>query len=292
MNLIKLFENFNSEDRCRELLEVLRWPAGVCCTRCGNTSVSKIEKRHQYECNGCFYQFSATAGSVFHDSHLPLWKWFLAVYLMCEGKKGISANQLKRTLGISYKTAWYLCHRIREAMKSDASEKLRGIVEADETFVGGAFDKRRKRAAYDKTCVVGVIQRGGDVRAQKSPSRGARALTAFIRESVEPGSQLMTDEYAGYKEVGREYEHRKVNHSALQYVEGLTHTNSIENFWSLFKRGLVGSFHKVSDKHIDRYLDEFCYRFNGRHEGQLFQNTLRNLVNGRTLTFEELTKAA
>jgi transposase-like protein len=292
MNLIKLFENFNSEDRCRELLEVLRWPSGVCCLRCGNVSVSKLEKRHQYECNGCRYQFSATAGSVFHDSHLPLWKWFLATYLMCEGKKGISANQLKRTLGISYKTAWYLCHRIREAMKDDKSEKLAGTVEADETFIGGRYDRRLRRQSHEKPCVIGVIERGGDVRAQKSPSRGARALTAFIRESVEPGSYLMTDEYAGYEKVGREYDHSRVNHSKLQYVEGTTHTNTIENFWSLFKRGLVGSFHKVSEKHLDRYLDEFTYRFNGREDGQLFQRTLKNLVNGKTLTFEELTKAA
>ena len=292
INLIKLFENFNSEDRCRELLEMLRWPSGVCCLRCGDVSVSKLEKRHQYECNGCRYQFSATAGSVLHDSHLPLWKWFLATYLICEGKKGISANQLKRTLGISYKTAWYLCHRIREAMKSDNPAKLAGIVEADETFIGGKYDKRRKRAAYDKTCVVGVIQRGGEVRAQKIPSRGARALATYIRASVEPGSQLMTDEYAGYKTVGKEYDHSKVNHSKLEYVVGLTHTNSIENFWSLFKRGLVGSFHKVSDKHLDRYLDEFTYRFSNRADGRLFQNTLRNLVNGKTLTFEELTKDA
>lgn len=292
INLIQLFENFNSEDRCRELLESLRWPSGICCTRCGNVSVSKLEKRHQYECNGCRYQFSATAGTVFHDSHLPLWKWFLATYLICEAKKGVSANQLKRTLGISYKTAWYLCHRIREAMKCDTSEKLAGIVEADETFIGGAYDKRRKRSAWDKTCVVGVIQRGGQVRAQKIPSRGARALTAYVRDSVEPGSRLMTDEYAGYKSLGEDYQHAKVNHSALQYVEGIAHTNSIENFWSLFKRGLVGSFHKVSDKHLDRYLDEFTYRFSNREDGQLFQHTLRNLVNGRTLTFEALTKAS
>jgi len=290
INLIKLFENFNSEDRCRELLELLRWPSGVCCLRCGNVSVSKLAKRHQYECNGCRYQFSATAGSVFHDSHLPLWKWFLATYLVCEGKKGISAHQLHRTIGVSYKTAWYLCHRIREAMKCDTSAKLTGIVEADETFIGGRYDKRRKRAAYDKTCVVGVIQRGGEVRAQKIQSRGARAIATYVRASVEPGSQLMTDEYAGYKAVGKEYEHSKVNHSKLEYVVGLTHTNSIENFWSLFKRGLVGSFHKVSDKHLDRYLDEFTYRFSNRADGQLFQNTLRNLVNGKTLTFEELTK--
>ena len=120
-NLTDLFEKFNSEDRCREYLELLRWPSGICCVRCGDLSVSKLASRHQYECNGCRYQFSATAGTVFHDSHLPLWKWFLATYLICEAKKGVSANQIKRTLGISYKTAWYLCHRIREAMKSDNS---------------------------------------------------------------------------------------------------------------------------------------------------------------------------
>lgn len=287
-----MIEQFNSEDRCRELLEMLRWPSGVCCVRCGNTSVSRLRKRNQFECNGCHYQFSVTAGTIFHDSHLPLWKWFLATYLICESKKGLSANQLKRTLGVSYKTAWYLCHRIREAMKNDTSEMLRGIVEGDETFVGGKYDKRRKRASHDKPCVVGVIQRGGDVRAQKSPSRGARAIAAFLKESVEPGSGLMTDEYAGYQKIGRMYDHKFVNHSKLQYVEGMTHTNSMENFWSLFKRGLIGQFHKVSEKHLDRYLDEFTYRFNGRDDEQLFQNTLRNLARGEALTYEQLTKTA
>jgi transposase-like protein len=202
-NLIQLFEKFNSEERCREFLELLRWPSGVCCVRCGDACVSKLEKRHQYECNGCRYQFSATAGTVFHDSHLPLWKWFLAAYLICESKKGISANQIKRTLGISYKTAWYLCHRIREAMKIEPTEKLNGIVEADETFVGGRYDKRWKRSAYEKPCVVGVIQRKGEVRAEKAPSRGARAISAFVQASVEPGATLMTDDNAGYEKVGK-----------------------------------------------------------------------------------------
>ena len=229
---------------------------------------------------------------MFHDSHLPLWKWFLAVYLICEAKKGISACQLGRTLKVSYKTAWYLCHRIREAMKCDESEKLKGIIEADETFVGGDFDKRRKRPAHEKPCVVGVIQRGGPVRAQKIPSRGARAIAAFVKESVEPGAQLMTDDYAGYKKVGKLYEHSTVQHSKLEYVKGLTHTNSIENFWSLFKRGVVGSFHTVSEKHLDRYLDEFVYRFNGRKDDNLFYDTLRNLVNAKALPFQELTKTA
>ena len=291
-NLVEVMQKFNSEDRCREYIEALRWPSGVCCTRCGSLSVSRIVKRHQYDCNDCRYQFSPMAGTVFHDTHLPLTKWFLATYLICESKKGMSANQLKRTLGVSYKTAWYLCHRIREAMKSDTSEKLKGIVEADETFVGGRYDRRRKREPNGKPCVMGVIQRGGQVRANKIQSRGARAIAAFIKESVEPGAQLMTDEYAAYQKIGRAYDHNAVNHSKLEYVEGLTHTNSIENFWSLFKRGLVGSFHKVSEKHLDRYLDEFTYRFNGREDDRLFQNTLRNLVKGEVLTFEKLTKTA
>ena len=290
--LIELMEKFNSEDRCREYIEALRWPSGVCCTRCGSTSVSKIVKRHQYDCNDCRYQFSPLAGTVFHDTHLPLTKWFLAAYLMCESKKGMSANQISRTLAIGYKAAWYLCHRIREAMKSDTSEKLKGIVEADETFVGGKYNPRRKRNRNEKPCVVGVIQRGGPVRAQKIQSRGARAIAAYVRQSVEPGAQLMTDEYAGYLKVGREYDHQTVQHSKLEYVAGLAHTNSIENFWSLFKRGMIGQFHKISEKHLDRYLGEFTYRFNGRADDELFQNTIRNLVNGKTLTFERLTKTA
>ena len=162
------------------------------------------------------------------------------------------------------------------------------MIEADETFVGGRYDKRRKRATYDKPCVVGVIQRGGDVRAGKIPSRGARAISAFIKESVEPGSKLMTDDYPGYKKIGKDYDHSVINHSKLEYVAGLTHTNSIENFWSLFKRGFVGQCHKVSEKHLDRYLDEFTYRFNGRDDADLFPRTMKNLVNGKTLTFEKL----
>jgi transposase-like protein len=286
--LIELFEKFNSEDRCREYLELLRWPSGVCCLRCGSLDVSQRSMRHQYECKGCFYQFSVTAGTVLHDSHLPLWKWFLAAYLVCDSKKGMSANQLHRMLKVSYKTAWYLCHRIREAMKIEYPEKLKGIVEADETFHGGRYDKRRKRNAYEKPCVMGVVQRGGQVRAEKIISRGARAISAFVRASVEPGSQLMTDDYAGYQKVGKEYDHSVIAHSKLEYVVGLTHTNTIENFWSLFKRGVVGQFHKVSEKHLDRYLDEFTYRHNGREDADLFPRTLKNLVNGKTLTFEKL----
>ncbi|MBI4479467.1 MAG: IS1595 family transposase [Acidobacteria bacterium] len=291
-NLIELFEKYNSEERCREYLELLRWPTGVCCVRCGDTAVWKLEKRNQYECHGCGYQFSATAGTVFHDSHLPLWKWFLATYLICEAKKGLSANQMKRTLGVSYKTAWYLCHRIREAMKCDESQKLTGTIEVDETFIGGQRDLRRKRMSHEKPCVVGVIQRGGDVRAQKVAARSRMLIGAFVKESVEPGSKLMTDQFPGYRVIGKAYDHSTVKHYKKEYVRGNTHTNSIENFWSLFKRGLVGSFHKVSEKHLDRYLDEFTYRFNGRKDEHLFTATLKNLVNAKAMPFEKLTKTA
>ena len=291
-NLLEVFEKFNSEDRCREALETLRFPDGPCCIRCGSVRVGRITTRNQIQCLDCHYQFTATAGTVFHDSHLPLWKWFLAVYLMCDSKKGISANQLKRMIGVSYKTAWYLCHRIREAMKCDESQKLTGTIEVDETFIGGQRDLRRKRMSHEKPCVVGVIQRCGDVRAQKVAARSRMLIGAFVKESVEPGSKLMTDQFPGYRVIGKAYDHSTVKHYKKEYVRGNTHTNSIENFWSLFKRGLVGSFHKVSEKHLDRYLDEFTYRFNGRKDDLLFPNTLRNLVNGKALPFEKLTKTA
>ena len=145
---------------------------------------------------------------------------------------------------------------------------------------------------HEKPCVVGVIKRGGDVRAQKVSARSGVLVGAFIKESVELGAKLMTDEFSGYKVVGRDYDHSTVVHWKKEYVRGNTHTNSIENFWSLFKRGLVGSFHKVSEKHLGRYLDEFTYRFNGREDGELFTRTIKNLVNGKTLSFEKLTKTA
>ena len=185
MNLPDLIEQFRSEDKCREYLEDLRWLDGVICPRCAGRSVSKIEKRHQWECNeaSCRYQFSVKAGTVFHDSHLPLWKWFLAIYLIGESKKGISAKQLQRTLGVSYKTAWYLGHRVRSAMEEDSPVPLEGIVEIDETWVG---DKRRERpgsSPWDsKAMVMGAVERGGELRLmlQSRPDRKTRAAYHYF----------------------------------------------------------------------------------------------------------------
>src|SRR5439155_25157118 len=162
MNLVKLIEQYGDEDRARACLERIRWPNGVHCPRCDSDKISRVTKRNQYDCDSCRYQFSVTAGTVFHDSHLPLWKWFLATYMMVESKKGISANQLKRTLAVSYKTAWYLCHRVRWAMHETLVEMLRGVVEADETYIGG---KRKGRGHLEgwrnKPVVLGAVGRGG-----------------------------------------------------------------------------------------------------------------------------------
>lgn len=180
MNLAKLIESFGSEEKCRDYLVQLRWPDGVTCPRCASRKVSRIVKRNQYDCDSCRYQFSVTVGTIFHDTHLPLWKWFLAVYLIGESKKGVSANQLKRMLNVSYKTAWYLAHRIREAMRDDDPDPLRGIVEADETYVGGAQHggKRGRALTGNKMLILGAVERGGKVRVRMSRRVSRRPCTA------------------------------------------------------------------------------------------------------------------
>jgi transposase-like protein len=289
VNLINLIEDYGNDEKCREGLESLKWPDGVKCPRCGSNKISRIMKRSQFDCDICRYQFSVTAGTIFHDSHLPLWKWFLAVYLMTESKKGMSANQLKRTLKIAYKTAWYLCHRIRKAMEETIEgPKLTGTVEVDETYVGGKYDKRRKRAPWEKQAVMGLIQRHGklEVKAIKTPGR--KILVPIIENRVDKNATVMTDEYAAYRAIDKEYHHETVNHKAEEWVRGDAHTNSIENAWSLFKRSIVGSFHQISAKHVEAYLDEFEWRFNGRNNPDLFKDTMRRLLNSPQMEFKEL----
>jgi transposase-like protein len=287
MNLVELVDRFGDEDACRTYLEELRWPNGVACPRCGCDSVSRIEKRNQYDCNSCRYQFSVTAGTLFHDSHLPLRKWFMAVYLICESKKGISANQLKRTLHVSYKTAWYLCHRIRDAMGDDPQPLLNGIVEVDETYVGGK--RRHVGQGYkgNKAVVVGAVQRDGEVRLKVVPGRDRATLKQFIDRYANPDAMIFTDDYAVYDYLPPE-RHREVNHSAEEWARGDVHTNTVEGVWSLFKRSVVGSYHKVSIKHLPAYLDEMEFRFNGRDNPFLFRDTLLRMIEGDALPYKDL----
>ena len=289
-NLVNLIEHFGNDKKCREYLEALRWTEGVTCPRCGSDKISHIEKRDQYDCDQCRYQFSITAGTIFHDSHLPIWKWFLAVYLMTESKKGMSANQLKRSLGVSYKTAWYLCHRVRKAMEEATDKpKLKGIVEVDETFVGGRYDKRRKRGPWEKQPVMGLLQRNGKFEARTIPTTGKRVLVGIINDRIDKKATIMTDEYKAYKSLDKTFKHESVNHKKEEWARGNVHTNSIENAWSLFKRSIVGSYHQISTKHMDAYLDEFEWRFNNRDNEYLFRDTLIQLLNTPKMEYEKLT---
>jgi transposase-like protein len=290
IDLPELIERFGSEDRCRDYLEALRWPEGVQCPRCGSVKVSRIVKRHQFDCDSCRYQFSVRVGTVFHDSHLPLWKWFLAVYLMVESKKGMSANQVKRMLGVSYKTAWYLCHRIRAAMTDTTPEPLEGVVEMDETYVGGRR-KGHRNYLVNKTMVLGALERGGEVRLRVDRRNASReVLGEFVQETVGDDAQaLYTDQHPGYTSLKLgDTRHETVDHSKEEWVRGDVSTNGIEGVWSLFKRSVVGSYHQLSAKHMDAYLDEFSFRFNNRENPYLFRDTILRLVEADPLRYQEL----
>jgi transposase-like protein len=296
VNLCSLIEQFGSEKKCREYLEALRWPDAIMCPRCSSGKISRIADRNQFDCDACRYQFSVTAGTIFNDSHLPLWKWFLCVYLLCESRKGMSANQIKRTLGISYKTAWYLCHRVRAAMKEVNPEPLDGVVEMDETFVGGAKRGRENRLK-NKEVVIGIKQRDGELRFFHAEDVKSGTLAKYIRENVSKEVQvIMTDEWNAYpkaiRESGTGAEHKTVNHFAGIYAMGDITTNGIESAFSLLKRGIVGSWHKVSAKHLEAYLDEMTFRFNNRHNPYLFRDTMLKLIEAPVLEYKKLTAAA
>lgn len=290
MNLVKLVEQFGSEDKCRSYLAELRWPDEIECPRCKSKSISHLKEQPKYDCNDCRYQFTATAGTIFHDTHLPLWKWFLAVYLMCESKKGISANQIKRTLAISYKTAWFLCHRIRAAMTETEPKQLSGTVEVDETFVGGKRRHVGRGYRKNKWVVAGAVERAGECRLEVIRNVDRKTLHAFIHKNTKPETEaIYTEELSSYKGIGdSDTRHESVNHSAEEWVNGDAHTNTVESVWSLLKRSIIGSYHKVSVKHLDAYLDELEHRFNNRQNEFLFRDTLLKLVNAETLTFQQL----
>jgi transposase-like protein len=290
MNLVELIKDFADESKCRAYIEKLRWPNGIECPRCESVKVYRIVKRDQLLCSSCEYQFSVTVDGIFHDTHLPLWKWFLATYLLTESRKGMSANQMKRMLNVSYKTAWYLCHRIRAAMLEVAPPKLGGTVEIDETYVAGK--KRRWRAKGDVSVVIGIRQRNGDLRL----IRAKDAKSATVREIINANiggrvEVIMTDESAIYPwalDKMQKNLHKTINHSR-EYAHGDVHTNTVDSAFSLLKRGIVGTWHKVSAKHLPAYLDEMCFRFNNRKNDYLFRDTLIKLILSPNLEYKDLT---
>jgi transposase-like protein len=291
VNLPELIEEYGTEEKCREYLEALRWPNGIECPRCESHKISRIHKRNQFDCDSCRYQFSVTAGTLFHDSHLPLWKWFLGIYLIGESKKGISGKQLERTLGVSYKTAWYLGHRIRAAMEEDSPIPLRGIVEVDETWLGGKRPDHPVHGPWaNKQMVLGAVERGGKVRLRVEDRRDRKTLRGFVEDTVHDDAEaIYTDANPAYGDMSDDdTRHEVVDHHAEEWVRADVHTNTVEGVWSLLKRSVVGSYHQLSVKHLPAYLDEVAFKFNNRGNPYLFRDTLLRLIDGETLPFKEL----
>lgn len=323
MNLSEVHEKLGNNEQCLEYIEKMRWPDGVVrCPTCGDKNVTKYERPREpkrkrtsktrdenkvnvrtwfYICHNsdCRQQFSPTSGTLFNDSHLPLIKWFQAIALVMNAKKGISAKQLQRDLGVSYKTAWYLYHRIREIMAEGDIPKLGGIVEIDETYVGGKIKGQGQAWKYNrkgqKQVVVGIKQRGGDLRLIHTPDAKIETLAKCLTGHVSPDvKKIMTDELAAYPKALRLagqslMKHYTVNHSAGVYSFDDVTTNGIESAFSLFKRGIIGQYHKISAKHLWRYLNESSYRFNRRKEDDAFSGTVRRLCGFPPLTFASLT---
>jgi len=301
MTLLDLNQLFDSDEKCRELLMRLRWPDGPKCLRCHGSVVELATEKQLFYCKECDYQFTVTAGTIFNDSHLPLTTWFTATLLLCEAKKGMSAMQLKRTLwGLhkgSYKTAWYLCHRIRAAMKETDRPMLDGTVEMDETYVGGREHKGKgwNRPDNNKEIVIGLRQRGGELRFFHASDAKSGTLAKYIQENVSTDVDVMvTDEYPAYPKAMiaskiSGLKHKTIRHRDKVYVDGDIHTNTVESAFSLLKRGIMGTWHKISAKHLPAYLEEMTFRFNRRKNANLFVDTLRHMVTSPVLTFEKLT---
>jgi transposase-like protein/IS1 family transposase len=281
---------FPNEDACCAYLVGKRWPNGVICPRCGmpvTHSVSTMPNKWQcYECApDSGYRFSHLTGTIFENTNKPLRDWFRVIHLMLTSKKGISSHQVHRTLGFgSYRTALYMTHRIRAGLADKEFRKLMGIVEVDETFVGGKAKNRHKDKRGDggatggsgKDIVAGAVSRKGNVVARVIADVRASTLETFIRESVSTKvSLLCTDKWVGYKHVGKEFPHGVVDHAAGQYVCGSIRTQTIEGFWSIFKRGVVGTFHKVSAKYLPLYVAEFQFRYNNRANPDIFGEAIK-----------------
>jgi transposase-like protein len=280
LNLALISRTLSDEDSAREYLEKLRWPEGAACPHCGGAEVYKLTAKAEstkpgrkglYKCKYCRKQFTVTVGTIFEASHIKISTWLKAIYLLCSSKKGMSAHQLHRMLGITYKSAWFMAHRIRYAMEQGPIiEMMTGIVEADEAYIGGKRRNGREKAGRpgpfsNKAPIFALVQRGGRVRAFPMARVTAENLLAALKENVDPSARVMTDDLNSYDGVGKHFaSHETVNHTKKEYVRGDVTTNTVEGFFGLFKRGVNGIYHHVGKKHLHRYTSEFEFRYNAR----------------------------
>lgn len=302
--------HFHNEEAAYEFVEARVWPHGRVCPHCGVVDRSskmngKSTRIGAYKCYACRKPFTVKVGTIFESSHIKLHIWLQAIYLMTSSKKGISSNQLHRTLGVTLKTAWFMSHRIREAMRPAFNDGPLGgegkAVEADETYIGGKEKNkhRSKRTSaiggQGKEVVFSLVERGGAVRSRHVPDVSGKTLRPIMKAQIDHRSVLMTDEAGQYREVGREFAgHQKVNHGIEEYVRGDAYTNTVENYFSILKRGITGTYHHVSQKHLKRYLAEFDFRYNERvalNVGDVVraEKALKGIV-GKRLTYETTPK--
>lgn len=302
---------FQNETKAREWLEANVWPEGPICPHCGEQDYTRLEgEAHRvglYQCNECRKQFTVTVGTLFERSKIPLSKWLMATFLLVASKKGMSAHQLHRMLGVSYKSTWFMMHRIREALRDGTFPGALGgegkIVEADETFIGGKEKNRHrsKRAtkrlggSWGKETVFSLVERGGQVRSIHTPSVTAATLRPILVAQVDRKSFLVTDDAGQYRHMGREFfRHETVNHGIEEYVRGEAHTNTVEGYFSILKRGITGTYHHVSQQHLKRYLAEFDFRYNERSklgvtDTERAEKAIRGIV-GKRLTYRRSDK--
>lgn len=295
--LLEVVNYFSDERRAFEWLLNERWPSGVACPRCKSDKVHFIETRMMWRCNGCKRQFSIKVGTIFEDSPIKLSKWLPAMWLIANCKNGISSYELARDLGVTQKTAWFMLHRIRLALQEGTIEKIGGEVEVDETYIGGKarnmhWYKRQTKAGpgtFGKAAVMGMLERGGKVRTLHIGNTDRKTLSKNVFDHVSETAKLFTDAHSGYDHLAFYYEHQVIDH-AQAYVRGNVHTNSLENYWSLLKRTLRGTYVSVEPFHLFRYLDEQAFRFNTRHnnDSQRFNLAVAN-VAGKRLTYKSLT---
>ena len=301
-NLPELIKYFENEETCKAYLEKQRWGVNVVCPHCSHEKVYRTNRGYKCANKECYKKFTVISGTIYEGTKIPLSKWFPAVYLATAHKKGISSMQLSKDIGVTQKTAWFMLHRIRAMMADKHPEMLSGTIEADETFIGGRRANKHKKVReelnkkghgyVDKQPVFAMVNREtGEVRNHVIEKADGKTLQPIIMTQVVKGATIITDTFGGYKGLDNHFKHETLNHMQDEFVRGNFHTNTIEGYFSLLKRGIIGIYHQVSVKHLDRYCDEFTYRYNTRKvkDNERFQHVFSQ-ASGKRLTWDKLTK--